>query len=72
MYKYLKRNDLTTCMRTYCLGDFPNCQRYQLKASGKPVPPALLPDGSFRPEDTVSTEPDLVHKSGKAGIHTLV
>jgi len=32
-------------VRMYCMGKSDNCKRKQLKASGKPVPPNLLPDG---------------------------
>ena len=32
-------------VRMHCKSKFENCKRKQIKDTGKPVPPALLPDG---------------------------
>jgi hypothetical protein len=72
MYKYLKRNELTACMRSYCLGDFQACRRYKLRVSGKPVPPNLLPDGSLKPEEARPEEPAPALPPAKEGVRTLL
>lgn len=35
----------------YCLSRFESCARFTLAAQGRPVPPALLPNGNEMAED---------------------
>ena len=45
IFKYFRSYAKKAYMRMYCQGDFESCERYQLRAAGKPVPANLLPHG---------------------------
>lgn len=67
IYNDLKSGVLAEYIRNYCVGDFQVCERYKLKATGQPVPPNLLPDGSVLPEEAKPEKPPM-----REGIRTII
>ncbi len=45
IFAYFNRTAKKVYLAMYCEGDFARCKRRQLRLSGQPVPPDLLPFG---------------------------
>jgi hypothetical protein len=46
IFAYYERNQMRECLARFCIGEYENCQRRQLRTAGQEVPKYLMPDGA--------------------------